>query len=55
MFCVFVLNYVILRFGEAIYMAANESYVYFLGDCVEVMVMSDNVVCVGLIFKFCDV
>ena len=54
-FCAFVLNYVTLRPGEAIYMAANEPHAYLSGDCVEVMATSDNVVRAGLTPKFRDV
>ena len=37
MFCAYVLNYVVLRPGQAMYMAANEPHAYLSGECVEVM------------------
>jgi len=54
-FCAYILNYVILRPGEAIYMAANEPHAYLSGECVEVMATSDNVIRAGLTPKFRDV
>lgn len=54
-FCAYVLNYVVLRPGQAMYMAANEPHAYLSGECVEVMATSDNVVRAGLTPKFRDV
>lgn len=51
----FFLNYIVLNPGEAIYLAANEPHAYLLGDCVECMACSDNVVRAGLTPKFRDV
>ncbi len=44
-FCIFVLNVVTLRPGDAIFLAANVPHAYIRGDCVECMACSDNVVC----------
>lgn len=54
-FCVFLLNYMVLEEGEAIFLAANEPHAYLSGDCVECMALSDNVVRAGLTPKFRDV
>jgi mannose-6-phosphate isomerase len=54
-FCVFLLNYVTLAPGEAIFLSANEPHAYLLGECVECMALSDNVVRAGLTPKFRDV
>eukprot|EP00842_Homolaphlyctis_polyrhiza_P000167 jgi/Hompol1/1150/HPOL_004469-RA len=54
-FCTFLLNYVTLKSGEAIYLAANEPHAYLSGDIVECMATSDNVVRSGLTPKFKDV
>ncbi|KAJ3105738.1 Mannose-6-phosphate isomerase, partial [Phlyctochytrium bullatum] len=54
-FCAFFLNYVELKKGEAIFLAANEPHAYLSGDCVECMAASDNVVRSGLTPKFKDV
>jgi mannose-6-phosphate isomerase len=53
-FCVFLLNYVVLQPGEAIFLSANEPHTYLAGDCVECMAASDNVVRAGLTPKFRD-
>ncbi|KAJ1651929.1 Mannose-6-phosphate isomerase [Dispira simplex] len=53
--CVFVLNYVRLTPGEAIFLGANEPHAYLSGDCIECMATSDNVVRAGLTPKFKDV
>jgi mannose-6-phosphate isomerase len=55
LFCALVLNYVKLKPGEAIFLAANEPHAYLSGDCVECMAASDNVVRSGLTPKFKDV
>ncbi|KAF9167965.1 Mannose-6-phosphate isomerase [Actinomortierella ambigua] len=54
-FCIFLLNYVVLEPGRAIFLAANEPHAYLSGDCVECMAASDNVVRSGLTPKFKDV
>ncbi|CAG8513333.1 6871_t:CDS:2 [Ambispora gerdemannii] len=54
-FCVFLLNYVRLEPGQAIFLGANEPHAYLSGDCVECMAASDNVVRAGLTPKFKDV
>lgn len=51
----FLLNYVKLNPGEALYVAANEPHAYILGECVECMATSDNVVRAGLTPKSLDV
>jgi len=53
-FCVYLLNYICLKPGEALFMAANEPHAYLFGDCVECMATSDNVVRAGLTPKFKD-
>ncbi|KAF8923610.1 Mannose-6-phosphate isomerase [Dissophora ornata] len=54
-FSLFFLNYIILRPGQAMFLAANEPHAYLSGDCVECMAASDNVVRAGLTPKFKDV
>ncbi|GBN46495.1 Mannose-6-phosphate isomerase [Araneus ventricosus] len=54
-FCLFFLNYLKLKPGEAIFLAANEPHAYLSGDCIECMACSDNVVRAGLTPKFRDV
>jgi len=54
-FSIFLLNYVFLKPGEALYLAANEPHAYISGDCIECMATSDNVVRAGLTPKFKDV
>ncbi|GBG76506.1 hypothetical protein CBR_g22254 [Chara braunii] len=51
----YFLNYVRLKPGEGVYLAANEPHAYLSGDCVECMATSDNVVRAGLTPKFRDV
>lgn len=53
-FCVYLMNYICLKPGEALFMAANEPHAYLFGDCVECMACSDNVVRAGLTPKFKD-
>jgi mannose-6-phosphate isomerase len=48
------LNYVTLRPGEAIALAANEPHAYIHGDIVECMATSDNVIRAGLTPKLRD-
>lgn len=55
LFCLFFLNYLKLKPGEAIFLAANEPHAYLSGDCIECMACSDNVVRAGLTPKFKDV
>lgn len=51
----FLLNYVKLRPGQALYLGPNEPHAYLFGECVECMASSDNVVRAGLTPKFRDV
>lgn len=53
-FCVFLLNYICLQPGQAIFLPANEPHAYIKGDCVECMAASDNVVRAGLTPKYRD-
>ncbi|KAG6614385.1 Mannose-6-phosphate isomerase, class I [Phytophthora cinnamomi] len=53
-FCPFLLNYITLEPGEAMFLDANEPHAYLSGDCVECMACSDNVVRAGLTPKFID-
>jgi mannose-6-phosphate isomerase len=52
--CAYLLNYVALRPGQCIYLAANEPHAYLRGECVECMATSDNVVRAGLTPKLRD-
>ena len=52
--CAYLLNYVTLRPGQCIYLAANEPHAYLQGECVECMATSDNVVRAGLTPKLRD-
>ena len=52
--CAYLLNYVRLRPGQCIYLAANEPHAYLQGECVECMATSDNVVRAGLTPKLRD-
>lgn len=54
-FVVFLLNCFTLNKGEAIYLGANVPHAYLLGEGVECMACSDNVVRAGLTPKFKDV
>lgn len=54
-FCIFVMNFVAMKPGECIFMAANEPHAYLRGECVECMALSDNVVRAGLTPKFRDI
>ncbi|KAJ2781005.1 Mannose-6-phosphate isomerase [Coemansia interrupta] len=54
-FCVFVLNVLSLRPGDAFFMGPNDPHAYISGDCVECMATSDNVVRAGLTPKLRDV
>ncbi|KAH8381681.1 hypothetical protein KR093_010655 [Drosophila rubida] len=53
--CLFFLNLVRLRPGQAIYLGANEIHAYLDGECVECMACSDNVIRAGLTPKYKDV
>lgn len=53
-FCPFLLNYITLEPGEAMFLDANEPHAYLSGDCMECMACSDNVVRAGLTPKFID-
>ncbi|KAI9917891.1 hypothetical protein PsorP6_012939 [Peronosclerospora sorghi] len=53
-FCPFLLNYITLEPGEAMFLDANEPHAYLSGDCIECMACSDNVVRAGLTPKFID-
>ncbi|XP_037089240.1 mannose-6-phosphate isomerase-like [Pollicipes pollicipes] len=54
-FCALFLNHLTLQPGEALFLGPNEPHAYLLGDCVELMACSDNVVRAGLTPKFKDV
>jgi len=54
-FCIYLLNYVVLKPGEALYLGANEPHAYLSGECAECMATSDNVVRAGCTPKFKDV
>ncbi|GAB9467695.1 Mannose-6-phosphate isomerase, class i [Globisporangium polare] len=53
-FCPYILNYLTLQPGEAVFLGANEPHAYLSGDCIECMACSDNVVRAGLTPKFID-
>ncbi|MES1906858.1 MAG: hypothetical protein MHM6MM_000086 [Cercozoa sp. M6MM] len=50
-----LLNFVQLRPGEALFLAAGEPHAYLSGDIIESMACSDNVVRAGLTPKYRDV
>ncbi|KAF9465624.1 mannose-6-phosphate isomerase [Collybia nuda] len=54
-FCAFLLNYVNLQPGEAIFLGAGEPHAYVSGECMECMANSDNVIRAGLTPKLRDV
>ncbi len=54
-FSIYLLNYINLKKGEAIFLSANVPHAYLFGDGVECMACSDNVVRAGLTPKFKDV
>ncbi|PFH44954.1 hypothetical protein AMATHDRAFT_78110 [Amanita thiersii Skay4041] len=54
-FCAFMLNFVKLQPGEAIFLGAGEPHAYIKGDCMECMANSDNVIRAGLTPKLRDV
>jgi mannose-6-phosphate isomerase len=53
-FCPYILNYITLQPGEAVFLGANEPHAYLSGDCIECMACSDNVVRAGLTPKYID-
>ncbi|TFK93123.1 RmlC-like cupin, partial [Polyporus arcularius HHB13444] len=54
-FCAFILNHLVLKPGEAIFLAAGEPHAYVSGDIAECMATSDNVIRAGLTPKLRDV
>ncbi|KAH9911116.1 mannose-6-phosphate isomerase [Fomitopsis serialis] len=54
-FCAFILNYVKMQPGEAIFLAAGEPHAYVSGDIMECMATSDNVIRAGLTPKLRDI
>jgi len=54
-FCPFVLNYIRLNPGEAIFLGAGEPHAYISGECIECMANSDNVIRAGLTPKLRDI
>jgi len=54
-FCPYMLNYVHLSPGEAIFLGAGEPHAYVTGDIIECMATSDNVIRAGLTPKLRDV
>ncbi|KAI0717457.1 mannose-6-phosphate isomerase [Cerioporus squamosus] len=51
----FILNHLVLKPGEAIFLAAGEPHAYVSGDIAECMATSDNVIRAGLTPKLRDV
>ncbi|XP_072033617.1 mannose-6-phosphate isomerase-like [Amphiura filiformis] len=54
-FVSYFLNHMILQPGEAMFLGPNVIHAYLLGDCMECMACSDNVVRAGLTPKYKDV
>lgn len=54
-FCIYFLNHIVLKPGEAMFLGPNLPHAYLAGDCMECMACSDNVVRAGLTPKFKDV
>ena len=54
-FCIFLLNCINLKKGEAIFLLANVPHAYVSGEAVECMACSHNVIRAGLTHKFRDV
>lgn len=52
--CCYILNFLVLKRGEALFLGANEPHAYLAGDCAECMAASDNVVRAGLTPKLKD-
>ena len=55
LFVIFLLNYVRLAPGEAMFLRADDIHAYISGDIVECMAASDNVVRAGFTPKFKDI
>mmetsp|Transcript_22841 Transcript_22841/g.38223 ORF Transcript_22841/g.38223 Transcript_22841/m.38223 type:complete len:436 (-) Transcript_22841:1175-2482(-) len=53
-FAPLLMNFVTLQPGESFFIGANELHAYVLGECVECMALSDNVVRAGLTPKLKD-
>ncbi|XP_015752095.1 PREDICTED: mannose-6-phosphate isomerase-like isoform X1 [Acropora digitifera] len=53
--CIYFLNYITLKPGEAMFLGSNLPHAYLAGDCMECMACSDNVVRAGLTPKLKDV
>ena len=51
---VFLLQYHLLKKGDAVFVGPNRIHAYLKGDCVECMACSDNVIRGGLTPKFID-
>lgn len=54
-FSIYLLNYLTLQPGESMFLGPNIIHAYLLGDCIECMACSDNVVRAGLTPKYQDV
>ena len=54
-FCIYFMNHIILKPGQAMFLAPNLPHAYLDGDCIECMACSDNTVRAGLTPKFRDV
>ncbi|XP_065579969.1 mannose-6-phosphate isomerase-like isoform X2 [Artemia franciscana] len=54
-FCIYFMNFIHLKEGEAMFLGPNVPHAYLYGDCIECMACSDNVVRAGLTPKFKDV
>ncbi|XP_071951013.1 mannose-6-phosphate isomerase-like [Antedon mediterranea] len=54
-FGVYFFNRMLLQPGQAMFLGPNEPHAYLLGNCIECMACSDNVVRAGLTPKFKDV
>lgn len=54
-FVVYLLNYIRLQRGQALFLGPNEPHAYLSGDMMECMAASDNTVRAGLTPKFKDV
>ncbi|XP_071551694.1 mannose-6-phosphate isomerase [Panulirus ornatus] len=54
-FSIYLMNYLTLQPGEAMFLGPNIIHAYLLGDCIECMACSDNVVRAGLTPKYQDV
>ncbi|XP_050719999.1 mannose-6-phosphate isomerase-like [Eriocheir sinensis] len=54
-FSIYLLNYLTLQPGQAMFLGPNVIHAYLFGDCIECMACSDNVVRAGLTPKYQDV